>query len=326
MKLFLTSALGLAALAGTAFAATIDGLVEVGEYGTILAIQDTPTGFGDNFSELNAAYANLNFDGSLDLAFTGNLEGNGNGLIIFLDSRPGGGVADILPDGYGLLGEFGGARVDDWGGDINGDFPVVPPAGGPSILDPGFNPEFAIEINTDGSTYWTNIIDMRVLNAPDQPNRDIYLGSNGVNGGGVTQTYWRDDGGTNAGDIMHAFNNTNIDGVWGYNWDTPPGDLGDPMSAVTGFEFHFSAEFLDWDGLEDIKFLPFITSGDGGYLSNQFLPGLGGVENLGGPGGLGGEPLFDAHNFDGDQFLSIPTPGTALLFGLAGLTAPRRRR
>ncbi|MFG0252239.1 MAG: hypothetical protein ACF8NJ_05125 [Phycisphaerales bacterium JB038] len=326
MKLFLTSALGLVAIAGTTLGATIDGVVDLGEYTNILAIQDTPTGFGDNLSELNAAFANLNFDGSLDLALTGNLEAGGNGLVIFIDSRPGGGVAEVLGDGYGLLGEFGGARVDDWGGDVNGDFAVDPPPGGPSILDPGFNPELAIEINTDGSTYWTNIIDMRVPNAPDQINRDIYLGSNGVGAGGVTQTYWRDGGSTNAGDILHAFDNSNVDGVWGYDWGDPPGGLGDPMSAVTGFEFHFSAEFLDWDGMGDIMLLPFITSGDGGWLSNQFLPGLGGVENPGPPGGIGGEPLFDAHYWDGDQFLAIPAPGTAALFGLAGLTALRRRR
>ncbi len=323
MKLHLC-AIALLSAAGAASAAVVDGLVGFGEYGNILGVQDTPTGFGDNLSELSVAYANLGVAG-LELAVTGNLEAGGNGFVIFIDSKPGGALAEVLGDGYGLLGEFGGARVDDWGGDVNGDFPVVPPPGGPSILDPGFNPDFAIEINTDGSTYWTNIIDMTVPNDPSDPNRDVYLGANSVNSVGVTQTYLRDGGATNGGDITHAFNNTNTEGVWGYDWGNPPGELGDPMSASTGFEFLFSVDFLGWDGISDIKLLPFITNGGGDYLSNQFLPGLGGVENLGGPGGVGGEPLFDAHLFDGDQFLVIPAPGTALLLGLAGLTLRRRR-
>jgi hypothetical protein len=320
------SVLMLLSVAGVAMAADIDGVVSVGEYGTTLAVQDTPTGFGDNASELNAAYANLLPGGSLEMAFTGNLEGNGNGFIIFFDTRAGGAVAEVLGDGSGKLGEFGGARVDDWGGDVDGDFGIVVPPGGPSILDAGFNPDFAIEINTNGTDYWTNIIDMTVPNAPDQVNRDVFLGGNAVGGGGVTQTYFRDGGSTNAGDVTHAFDNSNTDGVWGYNWDDPPGGLGDPLSAVAGFEFLFSAEFLNADPGHEIKLLPFITNGDGGFLSNQFLPGLGGLENLGGPGGLGGEPLFDARVFDGNQFLVIPTPGALSLLGLGAAVAMRRRR
>jgi len=321
MKVFFASTAALLALAGSANAAVIDGSVSPGEYSLMLAVQDTPTGFGDNFSELDAAYANIMPDGAIELALTGNLEGNGNGLIIFMDTRDGGAVANILAGGYGELGEFGGARVDDWGNDIDGDFGVTHPAGGPSILDPGFDPDFAIEINTDGSTYWTNIIDMTVPNSPDQPTRDVFLGANAVNGGGTTQAY-----SVNGGDVTHAFDNTNVDGVWGYDWGNPPGQLGDPLSATTGFEFLFSAAFLNADPGHEIKILPFITSGDGGYLSNQFLPGLNGAENLGGPGGLGGTPLFDAREFDGDQFLVVPTPGTLAMFGLAGIAALRRRR
>jgi hypothetical protein len=324
MKLLTGSALTLVLTAGLASAATIDGVVNMGEYDNILAVQDTPTGFGDNLSELNVAYANLGMAG-LELGVTGNLEAGGNGFVIFIDSKAGGAVDSLTGDGFGILGEFGGARVDDWGGDIDGDFGVQPPPGGPSILDPGFNPDFAIEINTDGSTYWTNIIDMTVPNAPDQVNRDVFLGANSVNGGGVTQTYFRDGGATDAGDITHAFDNTNNAGVFGYDFGNPPGDLGDPMSATTGFEFLFSTDFLGWDGMSDIKLLPFVTNSGGDFLSNQFLPGLGGVENLGGPGGLGGEPLFDARLFDGDQFLVIPAPGTAALLGLAGLALRRRR-
>ncbi|MCK4871459.1 MAG: hypothetical protein KAS72_01925 [Phycisphaerales bacterium] len=326
MRVMIASAVGLVALAGTAFGATVDGIVTTGEYGAPLAIQDTPTGFGDNYSELDVAYANMLAGGDLEMAFTGNLEGNGNGFVLFFDTRAGGAVDTVLGDGYGLLGEFGGARVDDWGGDIDGDWGVTVPPGGPSILDPGFNPDFAIEINTNGFDYWTNIIDMTVPNDPGQANRDVYLGSNTVGGGGATHTYWRDGGTTNAGDITHAFDNSNTAGVWGYNWDNPPGDLGDPLSAITGFEFLFSAEFLNADPGHEIKLLPFVTSGGGDYLSNQFLPGLGGAENPGGAGGVGGDPLFDAHYFDGDQFLVIPTPGTMALVSLGGLVALKRRR
>ena len=52
---------------------TVDGTRAAGEYAFTLGVQNTPTGFGDNQSELNAAFADVLNDGSVRLMLTGNL-------------------------------------------------------------------------------------------------------------------------------------------------------------------------------------------------------------------------------------------------------------
>ena len=110
--------LAAAALAATSPLAiaggTVDGTLTAGEFAFTLATQDTPTGFGNNQSELNAAFADVLSDGSVRLMLTGNLETNGNGIVIFFDNRAGGGIATTLPGGFGQFGfkgELGVALV-----------------------------------------------------------------------------------------------------------------------------------------------------------------------------------------------------------------------
>jgi hypothetical protein len=307
MKRFLCVTAMLLASASPARAITVDGTVKPAYFAPV-AVQDTPTGFGNNESELNAAYARLDASGNLSLLLTGNLQNNGNGLVLFIDSRAGGGVADsVTLSPYGILGSIGGAKTDDWGTDTDGSGGVNPTPGGGSILDPGFNPDISIEINSCcGSTYYTNIIDLTKPNDPD-PDRDIYLGSNDYNvGSSGAQTYSRTD--TDAskghgGTITHAFNNLNTAGVS----DT---DASTALTATTGYEALISSQFLANDG-QRIKIMAFITNGGGDYLSNQFLgeAGLAGANNLGGPGDPGGTPLFDASKFGGNQYFTVPIAG-----------------
>jgi hypothetical protein len=299
-------------LVPAAFAQTIDGSITQAEYGTPVAVQDTPTGFGDNQNELNAAFADYVSGTGLYLGLTGNLQMGGNGLVLFVDSKPGGAIASTDTDGFGTFGSVGGARTDDFGTDTVGGPDAQEPPNTPSILDAGFNPDYSVEINGFDGTYFVNIIDLSLPNDGD-PDLDRFLGQVDENAPAVTQTYTLDDG-TQVGDITYAFDNTNTAGVFGFDFDNPPGDLGDPLSATTGFEALLSDEFLmtSLNTSGDIKLLPFITNNDGGFLSNQFLPGLGGVTNLGGPGGDGGLPLFDASVFAGDQFISISLGDTRI--------------
>ncbi|MEO6436594.1 MAG: hypothetical protein ABIP55_12655 [Tepidisphaeraceae bacterium] len=221
-----------AAVAGTAAiypysadaAVTVDGAITAGEYGAALVSQNTPTGFGNNQSELNQAFGNYVPGGALELALTGNLEGNGNGVVIFIDSKAGGAIANSFGGGYGQFGSVGGARIDDWGTDTDGGAGVSPTPGGGSVLAPNFNPDYALEINANGggASYFINVIDLTVPNEPNA-NRDVFLGSGTTNSAAaVTQMYLRDGGFTDTGDVTHSFNNTNTAGVNGYDFGTPP--------------------------------------------------------------------------------------------------------
>ncbi|WP_428940736.1 hypothetical protein [Fontivita pretiosa] len=304
--------------------AAVEGTVDVAEYNLTLATQTAPTGFGNNQSELNQALGRINPDGSFQLALTGNLEGApfSNGIVIFLDTKSGGAIAGTTPGGYGVFGSVGGAKTDDWGTDTDGGPDVSPPPGGPSIVSPGFNPDYSIEINNfgGGPNYYINVIDLTIPNEPN-PNRDVFLSdpldssrSGLLNSGtSVTSIYYRDSGAGsfNAGEVTHAFNNTNTAGV---NGTGDPAGLGDPTTATTGVELLLSTLFLNADPGQEIKLLAFITNDAGNYLSNQFLPGLPfDTPNLEGPGaGPGGVPLFDAENgFTSPMpnfYITVPLP------------------
>jgi hypothetical protein len=135
MILAMLGLIGWAATANTAFAViVIDGVVDA-EYGTPLAVQDTPTRFGNNTNEMNAAYAKRDANGDVALMITGNnkntLTGDGaDGFVIFVDSRAGGAVATVREDNYGILGSFGGSFTDDWGTDTDGGENIAATPGG----------------------------------------------------------------------------------------------------------------------------------------------------------------------------------------------------
>jgi hypothetical protein len=310
------------ALAVSACANVVDGVISPSEYGAVIGRQNAPTGFGDNQNELDVAYANRIAGQGLQLALTGNVQGNS--IVIFVDTRAGGAVASTLSGGYGQLGSFGGQRVDDWGNDTDQSEAENGPAGGASVLPPGFNPDFALDFNDDFGTQYLNVIDMTVPNHPSQVNRDIFLG-NPTGQFAQTFNYTRDGGATPSGTVKVAMDNSNTAGVFGYDFGTPPGTLGDPDSASTGLELDMDEAFIRADEGYEIKMMAFITNGGGYFLSNQFLNGIGPVENLGEPGGTGGDPLFDARLFGANPVMVIPEPAMvgSLIMGAALLL--RRR-
>ncbi len=315
----LLAAAALAALAGVTHAQVIDGSVPMTapasgvstEYGAARALQGTATGFGNNFSELNGAYGTYAGTGALNLAITGNLEGNSNGFIIFLDSKGGGAIANTAGGGFNQFGSVGGQYTDDWGTDTDGGPGVNPTPGGGSIVNGGFNPEKALAFNyyAPNSAYYFNVIDLTAPNTDTQLNRDIYMGSNTPGAGATTQFYIRDAGATYGGSVTHAFDNSNINGVNG------SGDpAGDPKTATTGFEMSLDSDFIAHEPGKAVRVLAFISNGGGDYLSNQFLPGLHYADagNAGNAGGFEGNPLIDvrtdAFAQDRDFFITLFEP------------------
>ena len=293
-KLSLLAAIAASVTSPLAFA-VVDGTVSGGEYTTILATQNTPTGFGNNFSELNQAHASYTAGGPLSLALTGNLETNGNSIVVFIDSKPNGGIINAAGGGFGNVGPQQGFRTDDWNG---------------ATLAPNFNPDYSLEISNDPNGYHFNVIDLSLT--PGDPNKDIYLGQFNPASGPYSTDYFRDGGATLAGNIQHQLDNTNVDGVNGYDFGTPPGPLGDPSTATKGFEFIFDSTFLGHTAGAPVRMMAVITNGGGDFLSNQLLPGVNGDGNLGGPGSPGGDSIFDSRVY-GDEFYMtafVPTTGT----------------
>jgi hypothetical protein len=289
-----------------ASAATINGTVAPAEYATTLATQTTPTGFGDNVSELNQALTNYTPGGNLELALTGNLEEIGNGLIVFIDSKAGGGIGSSAANGFNQFASVSGERTQHWGTDTNPGTGVTPSPGGGSIVPAGFNPDYALEIhNTGGSAYFINVIDLALPNAPSA-NRDIPLSSAALNSGvATTHTYTRFDANNapvDSGDVTSSFDNTNAAGVT----DTSAANA---ATATKGIELLFEGQFLGKTPGHALRMLAFITSSDGQFLSNQFLPGLGaGAPNPGEANDPPGTPLFDARNFSDRLYLDVFTP------------------
>ena len=292
-KMSLLAAVAASVTGSMAFA-VVDGTVTGGEYAATLALQNTPTGFGDNFSELNAAYANYTPGAALGLALTGNIEANGNSIVLFLDSKASGGILTSAGGGFGNVGPQQGFRTDDWNG---------------ATLAPNFNPDYSLELSNDGAGYYFNVIDMALT--PGDPDKDVYMGQfNPATGPYIASPYTRTTG--PAGTISHHLDNSNTAGVNSYDFGTPPGPLGDPTTATTGFEFEFDSTFLGYTPGHAVRAMAFITNGGGDYLSNQFLPGLNGATNLGNPGGDGGDSIFDSRVIGGDKFyLTVFSPTTS---------------
>src|SRR5438874_457599 len=150
-------AAAVAAMATCAAQAQIvNGTIEDNEYNLNLATQTNPTGYGDNASELDRAVGRWMSDGSFKLGIAGNLEGNGNGVVIFFDTKAGGAVVSTSPAGYGRLGSVAGEgfthRTAQWGNDT--DATAANSNGLGSVLSPGFNPDYSLEINQNGTSHF----------------------------------------------------------------------------------------------------------------------------------------------------------------------------
>ena len=276
---------------------TVDGRRDA-SYGSALAVQTVETGFGDNFSELDAGYALID-SGKLYLMLTGNIEANFNRLNIFIDSKAGGQSSFVSAGNDGSSAMNG--LVFDAG--FTADYHLIARRG----TDVG-NDEFNFDFADLGSVSASGYFDI--------------LG--GLTGSSTTGT------GVNAVGIEVGYDNSNVAGVAG---GSAAANQAAAAAVTTGLELGIALSDLGFLG-GPIGIMVGQNAGGHTYWSNQFLAGLPAPQgNLGGDelGGFTGEGAIDMRHFAGDQFFTlrvVPEPSTIVLagIGLASLASCSRRR
>jgi hypothetical protein len=248
--------------------ANIDGTLDAG-YGTAIAVQTTETQFGDasggtlvtggSGSEIDALYAGNNA-GNLYLMLTGNLEGNGNTMFIFIDNtaEPGG---------------VSGANAGFAGGDstFNNGLWNTDGIGGMTFPN-GFNCDFGFEFkyfNSDAdpeAEYRVNAANFVTSTVTfDSLNQD----TDGTFGTDATFTA------VTSGGFTFTLDNSNVAGVVGSG--TPgAANQASAEAVTTGFEIRipFSAIPGTVGGGSTLQIFAAVNSGNADFFSNQFIPGL----------------------------------------------------
>ncbi len=272
----LTGILLIGAMSAAALAQpTIDGLqIDTGHWGASFDIQDTNTGFGDNYNELDQLFYTYDGD-NIYVGIPGNLADN-NALSIFFDTDfiSGSHPLDTAPDpnvpcvGHypRILRYFQGAAID------------------PTAV---FAPDYALTISVgkfpgQSDTQLVYACDLTNLNTGEVTV--LGIGAAGTGNGLLT--------GDSGAEI--AIDNSNADGVgaWDPNFPTPADSGDDPATATSGIEIAIPRALLGLTQAQDFYFFAYITNnaqsdeGIGGpcgraaYGSNQALPGLAGWGNM----------------------------------------------
>lgn len=302
-KHFVTAGLSAAALALSAAvvsaAPVVDGTRAGDSYGNAAAVQTIETGFGDNESEMNAAYARIE-NGRLYLMLTGNIQNNFNKLEIFIDSVAGGEntlTAEGLPDTEASINNMAGLTFDT-----------------------GFAPDYLLFARRGDSKFDLDYLD---LGTDGAGNQYLNLFSGQDFGSGATGT------GVNGSLIEVAYNGSNTAGIGGNSGAAA--DQGAALAVETGLELSIALADLG-NPTGDLRISVLQNNDNHNYLSNQLLGGLPvGTGNLGGDGSggfTGSLSGVDLSQFAGDQFftVAIPEPTSVVLLGFGGLTLLRRRR
>lgn len=263
--------------------------------GSLITTQQIHTSFGNQIggqtinwfepgSELNQLFVRVkdvnsnglaDADDFLELAFTGNMEDNGNRVDIWIDADPVIGQNQIA----GASGRLAG-----WEG---------------RKFDVGFAPEHCYQLNNAGGTLY---IDHFKFNTMTSTWDATFLGFSTVNGLSSSLS-----GGTNVNNDEFFLNNTNADGVVGGN----PGAPGDPSTATKGMDSLISLQELLGVGSQipcRVKVAVILAgNGDDAYLSNQFLPPLGALT-----ANIGGDTAPNKWDFGN---VTPPAPGNAAFAG-----------
>ncbi|MEE9296555.1 MAG: DUF4215 domain-containing protein [Phycisphaerae bacterium] len=249
-------------------------------YGAAESVQAVMTQFGDDQSELNAAYCVVS--GRLYLLLTGNLQNNFNKLEILIDSKAGGENAySGIPgqDGTNIMGPAGGGGL---------------------VFDAGFEADYHVFVRRGAATFDIDIAELGTANYSFHQN--VFGGSDaGISTTGVATATGGFGG--NVSPIDVAYDNSNILGVaFGC-------DAADQVAAAavqTGLELSIALKDLGYTG-GDIKILAFVNGQQHDFASNQFLGPLTPPQcNLGGDGAgaFTGTVAFDLNTFAGSQFFT----------------------
>jgi hypothetical protein len=287
-------------MAVPASAVTLDGSI-AGDGYSLAAVQTVDTQFGDNFSELNAAWVKFQ-GGVMYLALTGNLESNFNKLNVFIDSGPSG--ENVITNDI----NFGGNNPtnDGWAGKHAG-----------LTFDTGFEANYLL-IMRNGN-FGGDRFD---LDFNSVGNTSVVEHSGDIFGGtleGVNPS-------VGPSGIGVAFDNSNVAGVGG---GTGAADASAAIAVQTGIELAIPLSAIGSPGLGDtIRISAMINGSNHDFLSNQVLGGLpAGTGNLGGDGAggfTGSLSGINFNNFAGEQYFVvrvIPEPTSLGLMSLALLGA-----
>jgi len=250
----------------------VDGIAEPA-YGCPVAIQQLGTGFGKNLStnlnnngggaqgggsELDAGYG-LVLNNVLFLTFAGNLQNNGNELMIFFMTGPGGQntLTNVNPN-IGSLNSSGATT--------NGTGPGL-------TFDPGFAPNYWIGANASGPTFFVDYAQLW----PGGTNA-LGVATNGYFVGDTTTTNGTLVTGHNPFLIQATLNDSNTNGVDGSSCTTNATGGAQTTAAAlvrSGMEFAIPLAAIG-SPTGTIAICAYLTGGNPHtYLSNQILGPIG---------------------------------------------------
>jgi hypothetical protein len=261
------SAAGL--LACTAFAQpVVDGIADDAEYGAAQDVQLNQTGYGDtrsestNFgsgSQLDQLFGYQNAT-DLYLTFAGNLESNGNRLVIFFDTIPGGQnqllAGNPQPDGFvDFLNRMG--YLD----------PNLPGF----KFDTGFEADYMVAVSLDGARPRAYVHFAELSLDPNDPNgvpngAGYFVGeyfSRCLSVGGAKDPNAGGDLGAPA--MLLAYDNINRIGVEGGS----SADVETGLGVLHGVEMAIPLSAIGSPAAGDVDITAFVCSNDAGSISNQ---------------------------------------------------------
>ena len=240
----------------TATAITLDGQNIPSEAWSLRATQDSPTAFGNAIggnqssgggSELNQFYAIVPDDNptKLQIGITGNLESNNNKLYILFDGQPGG--ENVLA-ADNVDGPAGSTQIGALAGRISF------PAG--ITMDHGL--KFELTAGVFNVNYF-NLINNTFINV--------------ATGAGVPGLPLVGAGGP--GGVTVGWDNSNGLGVSNIDASTA-------NTATTGWEIELDLPTAFNGNQDNIHMVAFIAGDTATFLSNQSLPALNSIANIGG--------------------------------------------